>query len=204
MDARSRVTVSEPNPPARIEPFDPGDVDLRPSIPSRPTPLVLLGLGANIGNPLGQLQLAVRHLSEILRIDAVSSVYRTEPVGGVEQPDYLNIVALGRMDGSAIELHLKLLALEEAMGRRRGIRNGPRIIDIDLLVFGDAVSDSPQLTIPHPRLHERAFVLAPLCEIAPEWRHPALGKSAAELLACLGATQVVQRIGLLHDNGLVD
>lgn len=155
---------------------------------------VILGLGANLGDPLAQLQEAIRQLGEFMTVERTSSVYRTAPVGGIEQPDFLNLVCLGRFEGNARALHAKLVAVENTLGRTRRVRNGPRTIDIDLLTFGELVMRTPELTIPHPRLHERAFVLVPLAEVAPMWRHPTLGASALELLARLDAPERVERV----------
>jgi 2-amino-4-hydroxy-6-hydroxymethyldihydropteridine diphosphokinase len=179
----------EPSRPASMPRFDQTTAT---SVP------VLLGLGANEGDPLAQLRQATRELSRFMQIDAVSSVYRTEPIGGIEQPDFLNIVAAGRFDGSATEFHARLMAIEERLGRRPTVRNGPRVIDIDLLTFGELTLNSSRLTIPHPRLHQRAFVLVPLGEIAPDWRHPHLGQSAAELLSRIQPSGGVARVGTLE------
>ena len=160
--------------------------------------VVLLGLGSNQGDPLSQLLRAMERIETVMRVEDVSNVYRTEPVGNVEQPDFFNISCLGHTDLSATVLHAKLAAIELKLGRRRSVPNGPRTIDIDLLAFGELVLDSPDLVVPHPRMHRRAFVLAPLAEIAPEWRHPVLGATVVELLAGMTRAERVERWGPLR------
>jgi 2-amino-4-hydroxy-6-hydroxymethyldihydropteridine diphosphokinase len=159
---------------------------------------VLLGLGANVGDPRRQLAEAIDRLAPFVRIAAVSSVYRTDPVGFLEQPDFLNIVCAGATALTATRLHGELQAIERALGRERTVPNAPRRIDIDLLAYGDRVIETPDLVVPHPRLHERAFVLVPLLEVAPHWRHPRSGETPAELLARLDRPGGVHRIGALR------
>lgn len=161
-----------------------------------PTP-VLLALGANLGDPLAQLARAVQALGEWIAIRRVSSVYRTEPVGWADQPDFLNLVLTGDTELAPARLLEVARETECALGRVRSFPNAPRTVDIDLLAYGEQVRDTPALTLPHPRLAERAFVLVPLAEVAPEWRHPVLGLAAGELLAGLGERERVERIGAL-------
>ena len=116
-----------------------------------------------------------------MEIAAVSSIYETAPVGLTDQPDFLNLVVSVRTALSPRELMDALLHIENKMGRVRTVRWGPRVIDLDLLLYGSEQVDLPQLTVPHPRLRERAFVLVPLAEIAPELRLPEDGKRAADL-----------------------
>jgi 2-amino-4-hydroxy-6-hydroxymethyldihydropteridine diphosphokinase len=162
---------------------------------------VFLGLGANVGDPLQQLGVAVDALRGFIQDLAVSSVYRTEPVGYAEQPDFLNVVVRGWTTLDAEALLDRVQGVEREMGRERTFRNAPRVIDIDLLAYGDAVLDTPRLTLPHPGIPNRGFVLHPLAEIAPAWRHPVLGKTARELLDAASRLERVQRIGPLADPG---
>jgi 2-amino-4-hydroxy-6-hydroxymethyldihydropteridine diphosphokinase len=170
------------------------------SIPAHPSGEieVLLALGANVGDPVAQIREAVRLLRADLTIDRVSSLYRTEPVGFAEQPDFLNLVVGGRTDLSVYELHGRMQAVERAIGRVRTTRDGPRSIDVDLLAYGPLALRSPTLEVPHPRLAQRTFVLVPLLEISPEWRHPLTGRSVTEMLDALAAPSAVSRIGPLE------
>lgn len=129
-----------------------------------------LGLGSNRGDRLAHLQGAVDALRDVDGLDVVgvSQVYETEPVGGPEQPEYLNAVVAVATDASARELLGLAQSLELAAGRVRGERWGSRTLDVDLLLVGRESIDEPDLTVPHPRMYERAFVLAPLSELAPE------------------------------------
>jgi 2-amino-4-hydroxy-6-hydroxymethyldihydropteridine diphosphokinase len=140
---------------------------------------------------------ALRQLAASLGPLRVASLYRSRPVSPVAQPDYLNTAAVGSTALPPDAVLALAKALELAAGRRRGVRFGPRPLDIDLLVYGDLLSAAPELTLPHPRLRERRFVLAPLAEIAPDLLLPPDGASAAELLAGLGpagAADAVERL----------
>lgn len=135
---------------------------------------VAIGLGANIGDRATTLRTAVRAIDGLLRPMRVSRVYETEPRHNRNQPFFLNAAVAGRTTLSPEALLKELQSLEEALGRRRsGPRFGPRRIDLDVLFFGERMVETPELVIPHPRLHERAFVLVPLSEIVPGWRFPA-------------------------------
>jgi 2-amino-4-hydroxy-6-hydroxymethyldihydropteridine diphosphokinase len=124
----------------------------------------------------------------------VSSFYRTEPVGFAPQPDFLNAVAAIEWRGSARDLLRATQEIERRVGRTPGLRNGPREIDVDILDLGGMRRGSGDPILPHPRMRERRFVLAPLAEVAPDWRHPEGGESAAELLRALPRRPWVRRV----------
>jgi 2-amino-4-hydroxy-6-hydroxymethyldihydropteridine diphosphokinase len=169
-----------------------------------PTPddeLVLLGLGANVGDPEAQLARAVEMLGAVMRVEAVSSLYRTEPVGYREQADFLNLVVAGWTELDPAALLEAVRRIEAAMGRERPFPDAPRTLDIDILAYGRRVIATPALVVPHPRLHLRGFVLHPLAETAPEWRHPAVGKTARELLSTAPSGERVERVGRLPGHG---
>jgi 2-amino-4-hydroxy-6-hydroxymethyldihydropteridine diphosphokinase len=150
------------------------------------SPRVYVGMGSNLGDRAGNLLLGVRGmLSAGLRVVRLSSVYETEPVGVYDaQPAYLNVVAeLGPPLPPPEELLARLLKIEYALGRRRTRALAARTLDLDLLLYGDARTDTPLLTLPHPRMHLRRFVLTPLCELTPGALHPVLQKTYAQLLA---------------------
>ncbi len=144
-----------------------------------------IGLGTNLGDRRGALETALQemHQPPIICVERVSSVYETAPVGVTEQPDFLNAVARLRTTLLPRELLDVLLHLENKMGRVRTLRWGPRVIDLDLLIYGDAQVSEPGLEVPHPRLRERAFVLGPLAEIAPDLCLPPEGKTAEKVFA---------------------
>jgi len=128
----------------------------------------VISLGANIGDPKANLDLAVALLREATDVIAVSSYLQTKPVGGPEQADYLNAVAIVESELPAKDLLAVLNGIETAMGRTREIHWGPRVIDLDLIQYGGLLVSDEKLTLPHPRAHERRFVLAPWFEIEPE------------------------------------
>ena len=128
----------------------------------------VIALGANIGNPREQMDLAVALLKESLEVSAISAYYRTAPVGGPEQPDYLNAICIAESDLPAAQLLGLLHGIEKSLGRERIERWGPRTIDLDLIQYGAILSHAEELQLPHPRAHERRFVLEPWLEIEPE------------------------------------
>ena len=156
--------------------------------------LVYLSLGSNVGDRELQLRDALRRLAVNGRVVAVSSFYETEPVEFTDQAWFLNCVVGLETTETPEQLMMALLQIEQQMGRRRIQKKGPRTIDIDILLFDEAIVDSPALTIPHPAMHQRRFVLEPLAEIAPEVRHPVLEKTIRELLEALPAGQIVRRV----------
>lgn len=158
---------------------------------------VLLGLGANVGDPLRQLAAAVDALRAFVADVEVSSVYRTEPVGYADQPDFHNLVVRGRTGLAPEALLERVLGVEREMGRERTFRNAPRLIDVDVLAYGGRVMETERLTVPHPGIPTRGFVLHPLAEVAPGWVHPVLGKTARELLESAPGLERVERIGPL-------
>ncbi len=146
-----------------------------------------IGLGANLGDRQATLQQACVSLGVLGRVQAVSPVYETEPVGFAEQPRYLNaVVRLETRLEPTVLLH-GLLAIEAELGRVRTFPNAPRTIDLDLLSYDDAVIETSDLMVPHPRLHERAFVLVPLHDIAPDFIHPQFKISIGAILKSLGS-----------------
>ncbi len=145
---------------------------------------ILLALGGNLGRRCENLARARALLAQSLTIHAVSPLYETEPWGVIDQPDFLNQALLAETDLTPAALLTLVKRIEMEMGRDFStIRYGPRPIDIDILGYDDLILRSPGLTIPHPRLPERAFVLAPLNDIAPDWVHPVLGLTVEEMLA---------------------
>lgn len=142
---------------------------------------VYLALGSNLGEKAENLGEAIERLAAFGEVLCVSSYYRTEPVGFAEQDWFLNAAILLRTRLEPRGLLEAALGIEQAMGRVRTRKNGPRLIDIDLLLWSDLVLEEPGLTLPHPRLHERLFVMAPLAEIAPWLRHPLSGRTMTEL-----------------------
>jgi 2-amino-4-hydroxy-6-hydroxymethyldihydropteridine diphosphokinase len=148
---------------------------------------VYLGLGANVGDRLANLRMALARLQTLARLEEVSSLYETQPQGVSDQPLFLNAVCRVTTGLEPQALLRFLKNLEWEIGRRPGGQTwGPRPIDLDILLYDDRVVDAPELKVPHPRLAERAFVLVPLAELAPELRHPLLGKTMKELLASVG------------------
>ena len=154
--------------------------------------IVYLGIGSNIGDRLRNLSEAVHRLDGItgIHVRNISPVYETVPVGGPEQPDYLNAVVGIVTDLKAAELLASCLGIEKDMGRTGTVRYGPRNIDIDIEFYGQDIIKTTALTVPHPRMHERAFVLRPLSDIAPDFVHPVLGLTVKELLTRVDETGI--------------
>lgn len=150
-------------------------------------PITYIALGANLPSPAGTpaqtFDAVIARLAELGHIAARSSYHSTAPVGYADQPVFLNAAVALETDLDPRELLDKLLVMEREFGRDRshGIVNGPRTLDLDLVLYGDLILDSPELQLPHPRMHERSFVLDPLCEIAPGVIHPVLRKSMTQL-----------------------
>jgi len=153
-----------------------------------------IALGANLDNPAAAIRNAISELRTLPHsaMVAVSSLYRSAPVGLKNQPDFINAVAAVDTSLSARQLLDALFAIEAAFGRQRSVRNAPRTLDMDLLLYGDSISDDPQLTVPHPRMHQRAFVLLPLAEIAPAAAIPGQPALPALIAAC--SDQAIARI----------
>lgn len=146
--------------------------------------VAFVGLGSNLCEPAAQVEHAIAELQRlpVSTVTSRSSLYRTAPWGGIDQPDFVNAVVQLETALPANALMQELLAIERRLGRRRDVeRYGPRVIDLDLLLYDADVLDEPQLRVPHPRLHERAFVLVPLAEIAPDALIPGRGSVAAAL-----------------------
>jgi 2-amino-4-hydroxy-6-hydroxymethyldihydropteridine diphosphokinase len=155
---------------------------------------VYLSLGSNVGDREGHLRGAIGRLKSAGRVVSVSSFYETEPVEFTEQAWFLNCAVALETTRKPEQLMTILLDIEQAMGRRRTGKKGPRTIDIDIVFFDDTILNSPRLTIPHPAMHERRFVLEPLAEIAPEARHPRLNRTVHELRDGLPAGQAVRKL----------
>lgn len=165
--------------------------------------IAYLSLGSNVGNREGHLREAIRRISTLGKIVAVSSLYETQPVEVIDQDWFLNCAVALESDMEPAELLNQLLNIEKAMGRERVRKKGPRSIDIDIVLFGDAVVNTPELSIPHPAMAARRFVLQPVAEIAPNLLHPTLKKTIAELLSDLPHGKKVQKAKPRIDSGLL-
>ena len=158
---------------------------------------IYLALGSNLGDRIGNLRSAVERLSQKMTIKKVSSVYETEPVYYEEQPLYLNAVLSAVTELDPADLLHFVKGIESDMGRQPSFRNAPRLIDIDILFYGDRVVQTKELTLPHPGIAERAFVLAPLAEIAPGLVHPVTHEKVEDLLAMVNGLGGVRKMGKL-------
>ena len=161
-----------------------------------------VALGSNLADRIATLEAALRALDALpgVTVTAVSSAYETEPWGGVEQPRYANAVAALDVEGDALSLLRACQAIERASGREAGVRFGPRTLDLDVLLFGDQVIDSPELTVPHPRMLEREFVVTPLLEIAPHATLPDGRAVTAERAIEGRITRVLGRLSAFRDD----
>jgi len=142
---------------------------------------VYLSLGSNLGDRAANLRAAMDRLARVGKVAAVSSFYETEPVEVTDQPWFLNCAVKLETEKMPKQLLTALLDIERQMGRRRDRKKGPRVIDLDILLFGSSVIQTKGLTVPHPAMHKRRFVLEPLAEIAPDARHPVLKQTIREL-----------------------
>ena len=149
-----------------------------------------LSLGSNLGDRAKNLRVALARLVPGIKVKEISAVYETEPKYKTDQPRFLNLTCLAETKLSAIDAFHVVKKIEKEMGRIQTDHFGPRIIDIDILFYSSESLESPELTIPHPRLAERAFVLVPLCDIAPDFIHPLLSVTMRELLIKLGDTSL--------------
>ena len=157
-------------------------------------PTVILGLGSNMGDPVANIRRALRAINDqIGPVRAVSSAYKTEPIGFTDQPDFVNAVVILETEFQPDEVLRAAQAIETRLGRKRTIRWGPRVIDIDVLFYDDRSIELPEILIPHPRIGERLFVLAPLAEVAPDWPIRGIGK-AKDAAASLTGKQRCERM----------
>ncbi len=156
---------------------------------------VLLGLGSNLGDSPSRIAAAVSEIARLAPVSAASSLYRSDPVGHAEQPEFCNAAVQIRWTGSPEALLSALQEIERRVGRRPTFPGGPREIDIDVLDFGGRVRNAPDPVLPHPRLTARRFALAPVAEIAPGWRHPVTGKTAKQMMRTLPKKPGAERIG---------
>mgnify|MGYP001054467343 CR=1 FL=1 len=161
--------------------------------------VVFLALGSNLGDRYGHLRAALERLRERVEIEVVSSVYETEPAYVTDQPRFLNAVLRGRTSLSPLELLAFVKEVEREAGRTAGLRYGPRVLDVDVLVYGDMQVDEPTLRVPHERMAERPFVLVPLAEIAPDLLPPGWSETVgarADVAPAIG--DVIRKVGPLE------
>ena len=156
---------------------------------------VYLSLGSNLGDRAKNLREAIAAVRKAgIQVTRISSVYETEPVDYLDQPWFVNLAAEGETELAPAGLLEALRAIERQMGSEKLVPKGPRFIDMDILLYGDEVIDTPELQVPHPRMHLRRFVLEPLAEIAPDLRHPVLGLNVSEMLAQTPDKSVVRKL----------
>ena len=156
---------------------------------------VYLSLGSNIGDREKNLRKAIRALAEAkVRVTRVSSFYETEPVDLREQPWFLNCVVEGETEIPALDLLRALRGIESHMGSKKIVPKGPRLIDIDILLYGHDTIDWPELRVPHPRMLQRRFVLVPLEEIAPNWKHPSWTGTVEQIVSHLSDSSIVRKL----------
>ncbi|MBI1211063.1 MAG: 2-amino-4-hydroxy-6-hydroxymethyldihydropteridine diphosphokinase [Alphaproteobacteria bacterium] len=153
--------------------------------------MIYLALGANMPSSVGSPEQTLRRVLALLPsrgviVEAVSPFYRSPAWPDAADPPFVNVVARVRTRLPPADLMRALLQLESEFGRKRTVKNAPRTLDIDIVDYAGLVTDAPHLMLPHPRLHERAFVLRPLCDLAPDWRHPETGQTVSELLRIVG------------------
>jgi 2-amino-4-hydroxy-6-hydroxymethyldihydropteridine diphosphokinase len=159
-------------------------------------PLAALALGTNLGDRRHNLSTAIDCLGRSLDVLKLSAIYETAPLYVTDQPAFLNMALLAETELAPHDLLALAKEVERRVGRQPSFRNGPRAIDVDILFLGDSVIDTEDLTIPHPRLAERRFALAPLADIAPDWRHPLTGLTAGGMLANVAEQGAFSRLAL--------
>ena len=159
---------------------------------------MLISIGSNIGNREENIRFALNRLTAFFRIDNMSSIYETEPLDDIHQGWFLNMVVSGYFEHDPLELLKLVKNIESMMGRTKKTGRGPRVIDLDIIIFNDIVADTPELTIPHPRMTERKFVLVPIKEINPDFIHPTLNRHIDDLIDnCLDKSIIQKKSRLL-------
>ncbi|MDP6587198.1 MAG: 2-amino-4-hydroxy-6-hydroxymethyldihydropteridine diphosphokinase [Anaerolineales bacterium] len=154
---------------------------------------ILLGLGSNLGERFDNLTSAIKALTPEIKVQTISPTYETQPLYVTQQPEFLNLLVRATTTLSPISLLDSIQALEVELGRKPSVRFGPRIIDIDIIDYDSLILNLESLTIPHPRMHERLFVLRPLINIVPNWIHPRTGKTVQQLIDGLSDPGIVKK-----------
>ena len=154
---------------------------------------ILLGLGSNLGERFDNLTSAIEALAPEIMVQTVSSTYETQPLYVAQQPEFLNLLVRATTTLSPISLLDSIQALEVELGRKPSVRFGPRIIDIDIIDYDSLILNLESLTTPHPRMHERLFVLKPLIDIVPNWMHPLTGQTAQQLIEKIPSLGIVKQ-----------